>query len=250
MSPSGPPANSQDDIVIDEKTGDVQLSNDPRAFTSRPVGQRMIVVSAGVVFNVIFAALLFMVAFLWGLPRTAPVLGDVEPDGPAARAGLLSGDTILTIDDQPAHSFNDLLMAAIFSDGALRLKIERAGQVFPEEVIVTPEWDERRGLRRIGVAAPHTTQLIEDGKPWRTIPRGSTTIIFRSSPSSWTSAVGVRATARSHRSNRSWSARKTERLTKSCAPRTKRSRARFAGKSWIAFWRPRRTSSSAWWSTF
>ncbi|MCH8806822.1 MAG: site-2 protease family protein [Planctomycetes bacterium] len=155
----------QDDIVIDEKTGDVQLSNDPRAFTSRPVGQRMLVVSAGVVFNVIFAALLFMVAFLAGLPRMAPVLGDVEADGPAARAGLLSGDRVLAIDDQPTHSFRDLMMAGIFSDGSLRLKIERAGEVLPEEVIVTPEWDERRGYRLMGVGAPLTTRLIEDGEP-------------------------------------------------------------------------------------
>ena len=41
----------QDDVIINDETGEVSLSDDPRAFTSRPVGHRMIVVSAGVLFN-------------------------------------------------------------------------------------------------------------------------------------------------------------------------------------------------------
>ena len=41
-------------------------------------------------------------------PPIPPVLGTVEPDGPAAHAGLKSGDTILAVDGQPVHDFQEL----------------------------------------------------------------------------------------------------------------------------------------------
>jgi regulator of sigma E protease len=73
----------QDDVVINEESGEVRLSDDPRAFTSRPVGQRMIVVSAGVIFNLLFAAVLLMSVFLVGKQMLSPVIGTVHPDSPA-----------------------------------------------------------------------------------------------------------------------------------------------------------------------
>jgi regulator of sigma E protease len=76
----------QDDIVIDEKTGDVRMSTDPRAFTNRPVGQRMLVASAGVIFNVLFAAVLMVLVFFVGLEQTAPVVGGVQPGTQAQAA--------------------------------------------------------------------------------------------------------------------------------------------------------------------
>lgn len=47
----------QEDFEVD-KSGELVVKNDPRAFSHKPVGQRMIIVSAGVIMNLIFASVI------------------------------------------------------------------------------------------------------------------------------------------------------------------------------------------------
>src|SRR5262245_17956561 len=53
-----------EDHDFDEETDEIVPSKDPRAFSNRTAGQRLIVLSAGVVFNVLFAAILFVLIFM------------------------------------------------------------------------------------------------------------------------------------------------------------------------------------------
>lgn len=63
--------------------------SDPRAFNNKSVSARLAVVSAGVVMNVIFAAILFVIVCLAGFQQTAPVIGSVVPGSPAANAEIV-----------------------------------------------------------------------------------------------------------------------------------------------------------------
>src|SRR5687768_12531013 len=73
-------------------------SEDPRAFNRKSIPARMLVVSAGVIMNIILAAVGFMVVFLIGF-RVAPAeVGGVMPGSPAQAAGLRVGDRIWTYD--------------------------------------------------------------------------------------------------------------------------------------------------------
>ena len=90
------------------------------------------------------------------LEVTVPVLGSVEalgvipanvlvagvtPDMPAARAGLASGDLILSVDGDPVGSFATFAETVRTSEGrALRLAFAREGTV--REVTLAPEIDE------------------------------------------------------------------------------------------------------------
>ena len=148
----------EDDIIINEQTGEMKRTDDPRSFANKPVGRRMVVVSAGVVFNVVFAVLLYMLVFLFlGKEMVAPVIGRVDPGSPAASAGLLPGDRLLAVGGARTDSFEDLVIAAVLSNGPLRVKVERQGQVLDQELII----DAGQGSARapIGIAPLITTHV-------------------------------------------------------------------------------------------
>ena len=69
------------------------------SFSRRPASQRLLVVSAGPVFNFLLAWVIYVgIFFVVGQTMLAPVVGEVEEGSPAARAGIQAGDTIKTID--------------------------------------------------------------------------------------------------------------------------------------------------------
>ena len=68
------------------------VSDEPRSYTQRPVGKRMVVVSAGVIMNVLLAFAFFIVAFMFGVRFEAPVLGPVNPETPAGSARATNAD--------------------------------------------------------------------------------------------------------------------------------------------------------------
>lgn len=158
----------QDDVIINEQTGAVTLSDDPRAFTNKPVGRRMIVVSAGVVFNLLFAALLLMIVFLVGKRMPAPVIGLVEPGTPAQ--GLLQpGDRVLEIDGRRVDSFMDIRLGVVLgSADEVRLKIERDGEVLTVDVPTAGE--DEQGLPTLGVDPMLTTEVAADVPPVGNLP--------------------------------------------------------------------------------
>jgi len=92
-------------------------AEDPRAFNKKSIPKRMLVVSAGVIMNIILAAILFMVLFVMGFHAPAPVVGQVIANSPAQEAKLQPGDTILDFDGTVMHDWTKVsLNTALASD--------------------------------------------------------------------------------------------------------------------------------------
>lgn len=155
----------QEDIMFDEKDNPV-FSTDPRAFNNRTVGQRMFVVSMGVVFNILFAGLLLVGVYLIGKKMSPPVVGVIAPDGPA-HGKLKEADKILAIDGRTVRSFPDVQTRIMFADESrpLRFRIERDGQVLPDEIEIVPLVNDRVGIAEIGILPRTTTKAAADGVP-------------------------------------------------------------------------------------
>ena len=74
-----------------------------------------------------------------GAAFSEPVMGDIQPDGPAAAAGLVKGDRVLSVDGRPVADAQDLrarIRAAVQGGQThtQRWLVDRAGQVRPVEV--------------------------------------------------------------------------------------------------------------------
>ena len=84
--------------MLDEREGDVTPGLEDQAFNRKPVLQRMAVVAAGPVANLLLAVIAYWFVFLSGESGVAPVVGSVEQGSVADIAGLEAGQEIVAID--------------------------------------------------------------------------------------------------------------------------------------------------------
>jgi regulator of sigma E protease len=90
---------------------DVPEEDVKRSFLSAPWWKRAIIVVAGPAFNLIFPILAYWVAFLGDHQVISARVGWVEPEYPAARAGILPGDLITKVDGTPIRAFDEIRAA-------------------------------------------------------------------------------------------------------------------------------------------
>jgi regulator of sigma E protease len=144
---------------------------DPGEFLARPRWQRFVVVVMGPAMNALLA-----VGLLTGLYRyhfqkpayqeQAARVGDVEPDSPAARVGVLPGDLIVRLDGVANPKWEDVEVKILTTVGeALPVELLRDGQTL--KLSLTPQ---ARGPSRVGDAGwfpyvPGTIEMVDPGLP-------------------------------------------------------------------------------------
>ena len=143
----------------------------PGEFLARPRWQRFVVVVMGPAMNALLA-----VGLLTGLYRyhfqkpayqeQAARVGDVEPDSPAARVGVLPGDLIVRLDGVANPKWEDVEVKILTTVGeALPVELLRDGQTL--KLSLTPQ---ARGPSRVGDAGwypyvPGTIEMVDPGLP-------------------------------------------------------------------------------------
>lgn len=95
--------------MLDAREGDVPAEESAQEFTGKPVWQRIAIVLAGPVFNLIFAVAVFWAMLVIGKPDYQPLIG--QTTGLAAEAGLHRGDRILSVGDRKIANWTDLGLA-------------------------------------------------------------------------------------------------------------------------------------------
>jgi regulator of sigma E protease len=99
--------------MLDEREEEVPETELPRAFTRKPVLQRMAIVVAGPIANLLLAVALYFILFVHGVPGLKPVLGEVTQGSPAAQAGLQARQTVVSINGQPTPSWQEIRWALL-----------------------------------------------------------------------------------------------------------------------------------------
>lgn len=99
--------------MLDERESEVAEHEKHLAFNNQSLGTRMAVVFAGPAFNFMFAVLAYWLMFMVGINGLKPIVGEVQPDAPAAMAGLRAGDQVLSVNAQPVLTWERVIQLAI-----------------------------------------------------------------------------------------------------------------------------------------
>lgn len=150
----------QDDMDPSQLSSE-EIAQDPRAYSAKSVPQRMAIISAGVIMNVLTAILFYAGAFGMGVKTPPPVVGVVRTGMPAWQAGLKTGDRIERINGKEVTSFMDITRMVALSRGDLTVE-GRTVDNQPFRLTLTP--DGRGTRRQIGVGPSLSPRLIRPRK--------------------------------------------------------------------------------------
>ena len=151
---------------MDDRTGD------PGEFLSHPRWQRFIVALAGPAMNIMLAIALltgvYMVHYEYPAVLDEPaVVGWINPNTPAEKAGIQRGDKIVSVDDIKNPNWEQMdVKDALSPNQPLKFAIERDGKVIEKTLVPEPFGPNQYGdMGWVPQESSATLTLVEPGMP-------------------------------------------------------------------------------------
>ena len=149
--------------MLDEREADVEAADLHQAFNRKSLGQRVAIVAAGPIFNLVFALFAFWLMLLVGVKDYAPYVGAAE--GLSADSGLRRGDLILSVNERPVNNWTHVLVdltTKAYRGETVSLDVRRE-----DGSIAT----QRMNLGQLGEGVDEERFLTQLGlKPWHWVP--------------------------------------------------------------------------------
>lgn len=158
--------------MIDESMDTAHLDEEPKPweYRSKPVWQRMIVITAGVIFNMILAVMIYAgIAFSYGESNipVESIKGIYVPEGSVAdHAGFKTGDHIVGVNGQRVKYFDELVSPSQILEENLTYTVIRNGR---ETIVTVPDtlFDRmnKEGFIDPSLALPSSIGRVFEGTP-------------------------------------------------------------------------------------
>ncbi len=149
------------------EAADGEFVLDPRSYPAKSVPQRMAIISAGVVMNLIFAVIFATIAYMMGVNYVPCAIGRTVPGDPAWQAGIQPGDEIVQLgrDGEPDYQLNftrDLRfsVAATGNGNDLEMLVQHPDET-QDWITVQPSTTLKQqiGLPTIGITSAMTNRV-------------------------------------------------------------------------------------------
>ncbi len=148
----------------------------PRSLASKGIGARLVVLSAGSLMNALLPLLLFSIAFMvpQSLVTGQVLVNEVALNSPAAKAGIESGDIILSVNEDAVRNISDLHRYIQLNLGKKTTLVISRDDATTKEVQLIPRWKPPEGQGAVGIAInmPEPTIVRQSEPFWRAIPLG------------------------------------------------------------------------------
>jgi len=168
---------------LDERETDVDPGERDQAFNNKSVWQRIAIVVAGPVANLLLCVILFWAMFVIGRPDYAPVIG--QATGIAAESGLARNETVLSVGARATPTWSEVMMALLPSAldrEDVQLQVRDASGVTMQRTLQLSRLpagsDERSVLGQIGLTGRHALlppivgRVAPDSPAWGVLAEG------------------------------------------------------------------------------
>lgn len=152
----------------------------PGSFASKGAAARFGVLVAGPLMNAVLPIVLLSIAFM--VPRQV-VVGDVvveqvAPNSPAAEAGIVPGDTVVSVDGESIKNSGELIYAIHLNLGEKASLVLRGADGSERTVTLVPRWSppEGEGAVGIGMNMPDAREVSQSDAFWVAVPKSATTL--------------------------------------------------------------------------
>lgn len=145
--------------MLDEREGEVPTDQLDQSFNRKTVRQRIAIVAAGPIANFLLAMFFFWVLAMLGSEQVRPVIGAVEADSIAAKAGLAAGQEIVAIDGESTTGWgavNLQLVRRLGESGTVKVVVrEQDSSAETPRELVLDRWlqgaDEPDPIKSLGI---------------------------------------------------------------------------------------------------
>jgi len=148
----------------------------PSGLAARSIPTRLLVLSAGSIMNILLALFLFSITFM--IPQDVPMgdvmVKEVAPNSPAAVAGIMPGDTIISLNNRPINNIGDLNQSIYLYLGSEVSILIQHNDSTTESFQLVPRWKPPENEGSIGVmVTTANSSIVSQSYPfWEAIPKG------------------------------------------------------------------------------
>jgi regulator of sigma E protease len=134
-------------LLGEDREAPLSPEESKRALHRQAAWKRFFIFFGGPLFNFLFAILVFMAILAIGEPQISNLVGRVVKDSPAAKAGFMSGDRIVSVEGQSVKRFEEIANIMADHPGAqLRFEVIHPGAARSIEIGATTTSEEGYSL--------------------------------------------------------------------------------------------------------